>query len=131
MATFLPFDKIKVMENTKNLKPFTGADDPRRQNGRRKGSKNLSTIVNELLDADMSLTEPIDEGLKRYFQNSPTTYAKAIATAMITKAINGDVRAATWVSNYADKQPDPEGFFSQPKIVFNVVPNRPRLEEES
>ena len=36
------------MINTKNLKPFIGASDPRRQSGRRKGSKNLSTIVNEL-----------------------------------------------------------------------------------
>lgn len=122
------------MANTDNLKPFTGANDPRRQNGRRKGSKNLSTIVNELLDADMSLAEPIEEGLKQYFGNSPTTYAKAIATAMVIKAINGDVRAATWVSNYADRQPPDEtdtGFFSQSVTVFEVVPNRPRPEEES
>ena len=115
----------------KNLKPFTGANDPRRQNGRKKGSKNLSTIVCELLDADMSLTEPIDEGLKQYYGNSPTTYAKAVATAMIIKAINGDVRAATWVANYADKQPDPDGFFEKSEIIFQVVPNRPRPDEES
>lgn len=119
------------MANIGNLKPFTGANDPRRQNGRKKGSKNLSTIVGELLGADMSLTEPIDEGLKKYLQNSPTTYAKAIAMAMIIKAINGDVRAATWVSNYADRQPDPDSFFSKPEIVFHVVPSRPRPEEES
>ena len=36
------------MGNTENLKPFTGANDPRRQNRRKKGSKNLSTIVGEL-----------------------------------------------------------------------------------
>lgn len=122
------------MSNYGNLRPFTGANDPRRQNGRRKGSKNLSTIVNELLDADMSLTEPINEELKRYFGNSPTTYARAIATAMVLKAINGDVKAATWVSNYADRQlPDETdtGFFSQPVTVFKVVPNRPHPEEES
>lgn len=122
------------MANINNLKPFTGVNDPRRQNGRKKGSKNLSTIVGELLDTDMSLTEPIDEGLKRYFQNSPTTYAKAIAMAMIIKAINGDVRAATWISNYADRQLPGEmdtGFFSQPVTIFEVVPNRPRPEEES
>lgn len=119
------------MNNINNLKPFTGANDPRRQNGRKKGSKNLSTIVCELLDANMSLTEPIDEGLKQYFGNSPTTYAKAVATAMVIKAINGDVRAATWVANYADRQPDPDGFFEKSEIIFQVVPNRPRPEEES
>lgn len=122
------------MSRYKNLKPFTGANDPRRQNGRRKGSKNLSTIVNELLDTDMSLTEPISKEMKQYFGNSPTTYAKAVAIAMLTKAINGDVRAATWISNYADRQPPDEtdtGFFSQSVTVFEVVPNRPRPEEES
>lgn len=103
------------MNNLNNLKPFTGANDSRRQNGRKKGSKNLSTIVGELLGANMSLTEPIDEGLKRYFQNSPTTYAKAITMAMIIKAINGDVRAATWVSGYADKQSSPDGFLKDQK----------------
>ena len=120
--------------NKNNLKPFIGANDPRRQNGRRKGSKNLSTIVNELLDTDMSLTEPISDEMKQYFSNSPTTYAKAVATAMMVKAINGDVRAATWISNYADRQPPDEtdtGFFSQSVTVFEVVPNRPRPEEES
>lgn len=78
------------MANTGNLRPFSGANDYRRQNGRRKGSKNLSTIVDELLVANIDLTGPINEGMKRYLQNSPTTYAKAIALAMIIKAINGD-----------------------------------------
>ena len=41
------------MANINNLKPFTGASDPRRQNGRKKGSKNLSTIVIELLGEEM------------------------------------------------------------------------------
>ncbi len=113
----------------KNLKPFTGTDDPRRQNGRKKGSKNLSTIVGELLEANMSLREPIDEGLKGYLQNSPTTYAKAIAIAMIIKAINGDVKAANWVSAYADKQPAQDDLFSRSEIIFNVVPNRPQQKE--
>ena len=120
--------------NKRNLKPFTGAKDPRRQNGRKKGSKNLSTIVCELLDANLNYTEPIGDEIKQFFHNSPTTYAKALATAMMIKAINGDVRAATWVSNYADRQPPDEtdtGFFSQSVTVFEVVPNRPRPEEES
>ena len=55
------FGKIRLMTNSNNLKPFTEANGPRRQNGRRKGSKNLSTIVGELLEANMSLTEPIFE----------------------------------------------------------------------
>ena len=118
--------------NTDNLKPFTGADDPRRQNGRKKGSKNLSTIVKELLESDIDLAGPIDGGLKRVFQNSPTTYAKAVAMAMILKAVNGDVRAAAWVSSYADKQAASETSFFSPSqpLIFEVVPDRPRPKEE-
>lgn len=122
-------ESFTKMSNLKNLKPFTGANDPRRQNGRKKGSKNLSTIVNELLEVDMSLTEPIDEGIKQYFHNSPTTYARAIAASMIFKAINGDVRAANWISTYADKQSDPDSFFSKPEIIFQIAPNHSKLKE--
>lgn len=119
------------MPNISNLKPFTGADDPRRQNGRTKGSKNLSTIVIELLSEEMDPNILVEEGAKKYLGNSPTTYMKALAKSMIAKAINGDVRAASWVSAYADKQPAENGFFEHSKIVFEVVPTPPRPEEES
>lgn len=82
--------------------------------GRTGVEKVVKTIVCELLDANITLTEPIPEEIKQHFGNSPTTYAKAVATAMMIKAINGDVRAATWISNYADRQPPDEtdtGFF--------------------
>ena len=114
-----------------NLKPFTGADDPRRQNGRKKGSKNLSTIVVELLNQDVDPNLPIDAEWLSLEKEQPITYAKAIALSMIVKAINGDVRASTWVSNYADKQPAEPGLFEKTNIIFEVVPNRPRPEEES
>ena len=121
------------MANTGNLRPFSGANNYRRQNGRRKGSKNLSTIVDELLGANIDLAGPINEGMKRYLQNSPTTYAKAIALAMIIKAINGDVRAATWVSEHGTQWTngkDGDGFFSHSKITFQVVPSPRQLGEE-
>lgn len=119
------------MANINNLKPFTGASDPRRQNGRKKGSKNLSTIVIELLGEEMDSNILVGEGPRKYLGNSPTTYMKALAKTMIAKAINGDVRAATWVSNYADRQPAEEGFFDKTKIVFEVVPAPKRPEGES
>lgn len=119
------------MPNISNLKPFTGANDPRRQNGRTKGSKNLSTIVIELLSEEMDPNILVEEGAKKYLGNSPTTYMKALAKSMIAKAINGDVRAASWVSAYADKQPAENGFFEHSNIIFEVVPDRPRPEEES
>lgn len=120
------------MTNTGNLRPFTGADDPRRQNGRKKGSKNMATIVRELLDEELDKKLPINDEMKLYAKNSPLTYSKTVALAMLIKAINGDVRAAIWISNYADKAPNPEGFFGKSEIVFQVVPDKndvPRQNE--
>ena len=117
--------------NKNNLVPFSGKNDPRRQNGRKKGSKNLSTIVRELLEGTVSLSEPFNDDIKPYLQNSSTTYATAIAKSMITKAINGDVRAANWVLECESKaKPDPEeSFFGKSEIIFQVVPDRPLKED--
>ena len=54
---------------------------------------------------------------------------KALAKAMVAKAINGNVQAANWVSAYADKQPAENGFFEHSNIIFEVVPTPPRPEE--
>lgn len=120
------------MKNYGNLKPFTGADDPRRQNDRKKGSKNLSTIVIEMLGQDISPNLPVNGPVSDFITENEqsTTYAKAVALSMIIKAINGDVRAATWVSNYADKQPDEPSLFDKTSIVFNVVQSRKREQFE-
>ena len=114
------------MSNISNLKPFTGASDSRRQNGRKPGCKNLSTIVGELLGGRIDTNLIHDKEMAGYLNNSQATYSKAIALAMIIKAINGDVRAATWVSSYADKHIAESGFFEKTNLIFNVVPNRPR-----
>ena len=58
------------MANTSNLRPFSGANDYRRQNGRRKGSKNLSTIVEELLGANINLTGPTNDSMRNYLKTS-------------------------------------------------------------
>ena len=87
------------MPNISNLKPFTGADDPRRQNGRTKGSKNLSTIVIELLGEEMNPDILVGEGPQKYLGNSPTTYMKALAKAMIAKAIEKYGRVDVLVNN--------------------------------
>ena len=123
---------IILMRVYNNLKPFTGAADPRRQNGRKKGSKNLSTIVIEMLGQDISPNLPINGPVSDFITENEqsTTYAKAVALSMIIKAINGDVRAATWVSNYADKQPDEPSLFDKTSIVFNVVQSRKREQFE-
>lgn len=118
---------LSRMNQLNNLKPFTGKDDPRRQNGRVKGSKNKKTLVRDILDSKIDPTLPFGEGLSSKLING-NTYREAIVKAMIIKAMDGDVRAATWLSDRYKEAPEPDGFFAKPEIIFNVVPDR---EEKS
>ena len=113
------------MANINNLKPFTGVNDSRRQNGRKKGSKNIANITRSLLDSEVNLKLPINKDICDYISNNGNiSYMKAITLAMIIKAINGDVRAATWVADRYDKLPDSTSVFEKPALIFEVVPNK-------
>lgn len=115
------------MNQINNLKPFTGKDDPRRQNGRVRGSKNKKTLVRDILDSEIDPTLPFNGSLSRALVKSKT-YREAIVMAMVIKAMDGDVRAATWLSDRYQETPDPDSFFMRPELIFNVVPGR---EEKS
>ena len=118
------------MTTSTNLKPFTGADDPRRQNGRKKGSKNVSTLVREMLNREIDFRLPIDESFKDIASNNAsTTYMEAIVMSMIIKSLNGDVRATTWLSDQFTKSPDPESIFQKSEIIFQVVPITAKKED--
>lgn len=87
------------MANEDNLKPFTGADDPRRMNGKPKGTKHLSTIIRELADdIDWSKTtlNNKEELAKKYGKNG----FKAMAYVAFTKAMTGDTRAMEWLAKH-------------------------------
>lgn len=75
------------MANIQNLKPFTGADDPRRSNGRPKGIPNTKTRLKRLLELEQSIKNPVT-GKDEMF-----TVAEQMDLAMISKARKGDVRA--------------------------------------
>lgn len=85
------------MANEQNLIPFSGADDPRRMNGKPKGTKHLSTIIKNIGEnIDWSKTTLKDkEVLKnKYGKNA----WEAIVYVAFTKAISGDDKAMKWLS---------------------------------
>lgn len=105
--------------NNKNLKPWPSgvSGNPK---GRKKGSKNLSTIVNELLD--LKVDSKLLRGDSKIIIENGTTYAKAITLVMLTKAVNGDISAANWVANHNigfDNELD--GFFLTSKLEIEIV----------
>lgn len=84
------------MANEQNLKPFTGADDPRRMNGKPKGTIHLSTHIQNMLDDEDFTAEMIDaQGKRLEFKGHPV---KAIIKTAILKAQSGDKQWADWLA---------------------------------
>ena len=73
--------------------------------GREKGSRNWASIVQDLLN-DSDLAESLLEEKPGWWDKLPNkNMHEAIGVAMGIKAMNGDVKAATWVRKtaYGDK----------------------------
>ena len=82
------------MANEQNLKPFTGADDPRRANGPPKGTKHLSTWIQDMLNDEEFETMILDakKGMIE-FKGAPL---KAIIMVAMRKAINDPKTGTAW-----------------------------------
>ena len=129
------------MANEQNLKPFTGADDPRRHNGRPKGRKNLATIVRELENEDFDwdklaiiadnekLKKAIDK-LKQY--GSPW---RAITIRALIDSLGGDKKAMEYLrkSGYGDKlDVTTKGDkIIQPLIIPDITPDDAESQTET
>lgn len=83
------------MANEQNLKPFTGADDPRRGT-KPKGTIHLSTHIQNMLNDEDFTAEMIDaQGKRLKFKGHPV---KAIIKTAILKAQGGDKQWADWIA---------------------------------
>jgi hypothetical protein len=82
------------MANEQNLKPFTGADDPRRMNGKPKGTKHLSTYIQEAL-VDPTFELKLKDGT--ILKEMPI---KAIIKTAVAKSVSGDTRAMEWLAKH-------------------------------
>ena len=87
--------------NNQNLKPFKSGYDPRRQNGRKQGSKNNATLVKEFMDTgfenlgNKNLQELIAEMGGRNAR-------EALILSLLMKSLSGDFRAAEFLLRYGD-----------------------------
>lgn len=82
------------MANEQNLIPFTGADDPRRANGPPKGTKHISTHIQEMLN-DPSFELKLKDGT--LLKERPI---QAIIKTAVAKSISGDNRWAEWLAKH-------------------------------
>lgn len=120
------------MANPENLIPFSGADDPRRMNGKPKGTRHLSTIIREIMeDIDWSKTT-----LKNKEQLQ-AQYGKRGWDAMVyvayTKAMTGDSQAMKFLAeNGFGKNIDiTTGGEPIKVIVDGAYANKPKFRTDS
>lgn len=108
------------MSNETNLIPFQKGYDPKRQNGRKKGSKNISTLVQNLLETDLEKIK--SSSVKKLIQNHGSANAKeAIILAMTQKALNGDIKATEWLFKFLEEKEVKEESFFNGDIKIEII----------
>ncbi|MFA6297290.1 MAG: DUF5681 domain-containing protein [Candidatus Paceibacterota bacterium] len=86
---------IPVMGNIKTLKPFQPGPDPRRNTkGRPRGSRNVRTVIMEMLKE------------KVRFNGKLTRKDIVIVRQLVRKAANGNLKAADIVMDRVDGKPE-------------------------
>ena len=86
------------MANEQNLKPFTGADDPRRSH-KPKGVPHSRTRLKRLLQLTENLTNPITQEIEGF------SIAEQLDLAQIIKARKGDTKAYTAIMDRLEGKP--------------------------
>ncbi len=104
-----------------NLKPWQ-AGMSGNPSGRKPGSRNISTIVRELFEQDVADDFPVNQQLVKILSGKSKSYVEAVVIAMTKKAIDGDVRAATWLVEQQQKgDPKDGGLFNATKLEIEIV----------
>lgn len=96
--------------------------------GRKVGSKNVSTIVSELLEQDASEQLLTSSNIADLANGNTANYAQAIVFAMLKKALTGNVQAACWLTeqqmlSYASETGE-VGLFQTSKLQIEIVPSK-------
>lgn len=124
------------MNNKKypNLKPWKPGQSGNPA-GRKVGSKNVSTIVRELLEQDADEQLLASSNLADLANGKPTSYAQAIVYAMLQKALVGNVQAVCWLTeqqvlSYTSETGE-NGLFNTSKLQIEIVPTKsPALQQQ-
>lgn len=114
-------------KNNPNLKPWKKGQSGN-PNGRKVGSKNVSTIVRELLEQDASEQILTSSNIADLANGKSTSYAQAIVFAMLKKALTGNVQAACWLVEQQrlsyTSETTGNGLFQTSKLEIEIVPSK-------
>jgi len=85
-----------------NLKPWQPGQSGNPA-GRKIGSKNVSTIVRELLEQEADTDILATSHIADLTYGKPTSYAQAIVFVMLKKALEGNVQALCWLAEQQER----------------------------
>lgn len=117
------------MNNKKypNLKPWQPGQSGNPA-GRKVGSKNVSTIVRELLEQDANEQLLTASNIADLTNGNPPSYAQAIVFVMLKKALEGNVQAVCWLAEQQGLSYSSEtgeiGLFQTSKLQIEIVPSK-------
>ena len=118
-------------KSKQNLKPFTGAGDPRRQNGRKKGQINRRTAIRNLLTQEVDPRFLLDDKARGRAENlKGSTYLEAIIYTLTNQALGEETRASDLLLRelrQVDKENPPELPMRQ-GFKIEVVQSRDEIE---
>lgn len=112
------------MKNKKypNLTPWQPGQSGN-PSGRKPGSKNMTTIVQELLDSEVSAELLNKSGFTEMVNGESTTYAKAVVLATIYKALQGNMQAIIWLAEQQERETaEQQRVTREPIIVSTIKP---------
>ena len=93
--------------------------------GRKPGSKNMSTLVQELLDQEADTTLLAKSDFAELVQGVSTTYAKAVVWATIYRALGGNMQAIIWLAEQQERGVISEHTSLEPVILSSIKPRFP------
>lgn len=109
-------------KNYPNLKPWQPGQSGNPA-GRKPGSKNISTIIQKLLDQYATADTLSKSSVGELVDGMPTTYAEAVAMVAIYKALNGDMRAIAWLAEQQERgETVQEVATREPLIISHLKP---------
>jgi len=94
--------------------------------GRKPGSKNMSTIVQELLDQEADTVMLARSSVADMIKDTSITYAKAVVLATISRALEGNMHAIAWLAEQQERGTDTRQVLKQEPIIVSRL--KPRNE---
>jgi len=94
--------------------------------GRKIGSKNISTIVQELLDQEADSNILTKSNIVDFVNGETITFAKAVVLATLFKALQGNMQAICWLAEQQERGAVVQERLTQTPVIISSI--KPRIQ---